>query len=88
MGSALCQTGRLFHFFKGAQYEDELKEAEKALKILGGTVDHVKAVQLPGLDEVRAVIYIQKTGESPKKYPRKPKMAVKILYKGEVQLCL
>ncbi len=66
-----------FISLKGAQYEDELKEAEKALKILGGTVDHVKAVQLPGLDEVRAVIYIQKTGESPKKYPRKPKMAVK-----------
>lgn len=66
-----------FISLKGAQYEDELKEAEKALKILGGTVARVKAVQLPGLDEVRVVIYIQKTGESPKKYPRKPKMAVK-----------
>ena len=66
-----------FISLKGAQYEDELKEAEKALKILGGTVARVKAVQLPGLDEVRAVIYIRKTGESPKKYPRKPKMAVK-----------
>ena len=49
-----------FISLKGAQYEDELKEAEKALKILGGTVARVKAVQLPGLDEVRAVIYIQK----------------------------
>ncbi|WP_302359846.1 16S rRNA (guanine(527)-N(7))-methyltransferase RsmG [uncultured Megasphaera sp.] len=66
-----------FISLKGAQYEDELKEAEKALKILGGTVARVKAVQLPGLDEVRAIIYIRKTGESPKKYPRKPKMAVK-----------
>ena len=52
-----------FISLKGAQYEDELKEAETALKILGGTVARVKAVQLPGLDEVRAVIYIQKTGE-------------------------
>ena len=66
-----------FISLKGAQYEDELKEAENALKILGGKVVRVKTVQLPGLDETRAVIYIQKVGESPKKYPRKPKMAAK-----------
>lgn len=66
-----------FISLKGAQHEEELKEADNALKILGGKVTRVKAVQLPGLDEVRAVIYIQKVGESPKKYPRKPKMAVK-----------
>lgn len=66
-----------FISLKGAQYEEELKEAENALKILGGAVSKVKPVHLPGLDEVRAVIYIQKVGDSPKKYPRKPKMAVK-----------
>lgn len=71
------KQGGYFISLKGAQYEDELKEAEKALKILGGKVVRVKTVQLPGLDEVRAVIYIQKVGESPAKYPRKPKMAAK-----------
>ena len=66
-----------FISLKGAQYEDELAEGEKALQILGGKIAEVRPVHLPGLDDVRAVLYIEKVKESPKKYPRKPKMAAK-----------
>ena len=71
------RCGGYFISLKGAQYEEELAEAENALKILGGRVAAVRPVRLPGLDDVRAVLYIEKVKESPKKYPRKPKMAAK-----------
>ena len=58
---------------KGAAYEEEIKEAERALSVLGGTVAEVRPVTLPTLADKRAVIYIKKTGMTPKKYPRKPK---------------
>lgn len=67
----------LFIALKGAQYEEELKEASKALSILGGTLEEVRPVTLPGLSDKRAVLYIRKSGMSPAKYPRKPKMAAK-----------
>ena len=67
----------LFIALKGAQYEEEIKEASKALRILGGTLEEVRPVTLPGLSDKRAVLYIRKSGTSPAKYPRKPKMAAK-----------
>lgn len=67
----------LFIALKGAQYEEELKEASKALRILGGTLEEVRPVTLPDLSDKRAVLYIRKSGTSPARYPRKPKMAAK-----------
>ena len=67
----------LFIALKGAQYEEEIKEASNALRILGGTLEEVRPVTLPGLSDKRAVLYIRESGTSPAKYPRKPKMAAK-----------
>ena len=67
----------LFIALKGAQYEEDIKEASNALRILGGTLEEVRPVTLPGLSDKRAVLYIRKSGTSPAKYPRKPKMAAK-----------
>lgn len=67
----------LFIALKGAQYEEEIKEASNALRMLGGTLEEVRPVTLPGLSDKRAVLYIRKSGTSPAKYPRKPKMAAK-----------
>lgn len=58
---------------KGAAYEDEINEAAKALSVLRGNIEQVKPVQLPTLTDKRAIIYIKKTGVTPKLYPRKPK---------------
>jgi len=58
---------------KGAAYEYEINEATKALTILKGNIEQVKPVQLPTLTDKRAIIYIKKTGVTPKLYPRKPK---------------
>lgn len=71
------QQGGFFISLKGAQYEEEVKESKQALQTLGGIIEEVRPVVLPGLADKRAVIYIRKIKASPKKYPRKPKMAAK-----------
>ncbi|WP_295237617.1 16S rRNA (guanine(527)-N(7))-methyltransferase RsmG [Veillonella sp.] len=58
---------------KGAAYEDESKEATKALQVLKGKIAAVKPVQLPTSTDKRAIIYVRKMGHTPKPYPRKPK---------------
>ena len=56
---------------KGSKYMEELLEGEKALRILGGSVTSVKEVELPGLNDGRAIIVIRKTKDTPAIYPRK-----------------
>ncbi|TCS81868.1 16S rRNA (guanine(527)-N(7))-methyltransferase RsmG [Pectinatus cerevisiiphilus] len=60
-----------FTALKGRQYEAEAGEAHNAIKVLGGVLAEVKPVKLPGLDDVRAVIYVQKVSKTPAVYPRK-----------------
>lgn len=71
------KNGGVFIALKGAQYEEEQGAAVTALTILGGVIEKVNIVKLPGLEDKRAVLYIRKEKNTPKKYPRKPKMAVK-----------
>ena len=56
---------------KGRQYEDEAREAGRALKLLGGAIEEMRPVHLPGLDDVRAVIIVRKERPTPRAYPRK-----------------
>ena len=65
------KKGGLFVSYKASGSEQELKEADKAIKTLGGRLFAVKTVHLPGTDIVRKLIIIKKTQETPKKYPRK-----------------
>lgn len=58
---------------KGSIYEEELSESKKALSILQGSVKESRSVTLPTLEDKRAVIYVEKVGTTPKRYPRKPK---------------
>lgn len=62
------------HFLalKGAQFEQEVREAQCAVSILGGRIQEIKPIVLPGIDDVRAVIDVVKIEPCPKKYPRKP----------------
>lgn len=67
----LVKVGGHFIALKGAQYEQEIIEAESAIKTLGGKIVKVKPVKLPFLEDSRAVIYIEKVKETPKAYPRR-----------------
>ena len=56
---------------KGAKYAEEMEEAGTAAKILGGSVPTSKTVKLPGLDDGRAIVRIDKIKPTSKAYPRK-----------------
>ncbi|MEG6584432.1 16S rRNA (guanine(527)-N(7))-methyltransferase RsmG [Dendrosporobacter sp. 1207_IL3150] len=66
------KVGGYFVALKGAQYQSEVSEAQRALEVLGGEIFKIQPVKLPGLDDVRAVVYIKKTKKTPKVYPRRP----------------
>ena len=62
---------------KGANIEEELKEAKKAIDILGGEVESVEKFYLPDTDMERNVVVIKKVKNTPKQYPRKAGMPSK-----------
>ena len=65
------KQGGHFVALKGMQYKDEMQEAKKAVQLLGGGAPKSVPVKLPGLEDVRAVIYIRKERRTPAVYPRK-----------------
>ena len=65
------RPGGLFLAMKGPELSDEIREAYVALKTLGGTVERVADYTIPGTEIVHSVALIRKTGETPKKYPRR-----------------
>ncbi len=67
----LVKVGGCFIAMKGAQYEIEAQEAQRAVEVLGGKIAELKKVYLPGIEDTRAVIYIDKLKETPSGYPRR-----------------
>lgn len=70
-------VGGFFVALKGSRYNQELEEATGALQRLGGEITKIEKVKLPGLDDVRAIIYIKKIKKTPPAYPRRPGTAEK-----------
>ena len=66
----MLKVGGVFIAMKGPGFEDEIKEAQGALKKLKGEIDYIYEDQLPESKENRSFIYIKKVGETPNKYPR------------------
>ena len=60
--------GGYFLAMKGAQAEDELREAAKAIRLLGGSYERTESFEIGGA--VHSVIVIHKTGKTPEQYPR------------------
>ena len=67
-GYAICM--------KGPNYQEELKEAEKAIQILGGKLDKIETFNIEGEME-RNVLIIKKIKTTPKNYPRSQGKPVK-----------
>ena len=55
--------------YKGPDAEKEMKEAEKAVKILGGKLRRIQSADLEGYEH--NIVVIEKIKETPAKYPRK-----------------
>ena len=64
----LVKTGGLFLAMKGAQAEDELREAEAALSTLGGKLERV--YDYPCGDATHFALCIRKVQSTPPAYPR------------------
>ena len=65
------KRGGHFLALKGRAFAEEVEEAAKAIKVMGGSQTDVREVHLPGLDDKRAIITVTKTMPTPKAYPRK-----------------
>ena len=73
----LVKKGGAVVALKGSRYQEEMEEAGKAVRLLGGKMKPVREVTLPGLQDGRAVIIIEKIRETPSAYPRKAGLPAK-----------
>lgn len=67
----LVRKGGAFLALKGQASSQEIAEADKAIKVLGGKFEEEFIETLPIEDANRSIVYIRKTLDTPKKYPRK-----------------
>lgn len=65
------KKGGMFISYKSEKVAEEVKAAEKAIAILGGSLEGQVEFTLPGSDIYRNLVLIKKEKLSPKKYPRK-----------------
>lgn len=68
----LVREGGRFLAMKGSDIEEELQQARRAIKRLGGTVNTVHSFYLPSNMDKRNIVCIEKTSKTPDRYPRKP----------------
>ncbi len=61
-----------FVAYKSAESGNEISDAEKHIQILGGNIESIQDVPLYGTDIIRKMVTIKKSGNTPKRYPRKP----------------
>lgn len=64
------RIGGYFISYKSYQIRNEIDEAKEAIKLLGGKELKTKEFELPGTDMGRSLVLIEKTKNTPKKYPR------------------
>lgn len=74
----LVKKGGYFYAMKGSKYKDELAQGERAMDILGGKLISCNQVKLPGLDDGRVILVVQKKKNTPIKYPRKAGIVSKV----------
>lgn len=65
------KKGGAFVAMKGPELADEIKEAQKAIRTLGGSLEEKYDYRVPGTDIVHSAVVIRKTADTPAKYPRR-----------------
>ncbi len=71
------KVGGMFISYKSEKITEEMKQAEKAIAILGGKVKSQTEIYLPDSDIYRNLFAIEKVAACPKKYPRKAGLPAK-----------
>ena len=65
------KTGGHFISYKSGTVQEEVEQAQKAVKILGGKIQDVVYFQLPDSEIQRSLVVIEKIKATPGRYPRK-----------------
>ena len=65
------KTGGYFISYKSGTVQEEVEQAQKAVKILGGKIQDVVYFQLPDSGIQRSLVVIEKIKATPGRYPRK-----------------
>jgi 16S rRNA (guanine527-N7)-methyltransferase len=65
-----ARTGGLCIAMKGSDAQQEAEQARRAIQVLGGALDRIEPVTLPGIPDARALVVIRKVKASPRLYPR------------------
>ncbi len=73
----LCKVGGRCVALKGESAAAEAQQAENALKILGGRLERIIAVELPQVAETHHLVVIEKVAATPPQYPRRAGMPTK-----------
>ena len=66
-----CKLGGRVIAQKKSGVESELKQAERAINLFGGSVEKVALVEVAEIGEPRCLIVLTKDFECPSKYPRR-----------------
>lgn len=61
----------LFVAYKSGGSHSEIREAAKAVKILGGNIEDIQDFMLPDTDIERSLVSVRKIKKTPAQYPRK-----------------
>lgn len=67
-----AKVGGMVVAMKGVTAQQEIDDSQKALSTLGGTLENLVAVQLPGVAEPHYLVIVKKTQPTAPAYPRKP----------------
>ena len=67
-----CAIGGRFIAQKKGDLKAEVQSAKRAISLLGGELTDVKSIDLPEFADKRRLVVIDKVGETPAQYPRRP----------------
>lgn len=65
------KTGGVFAAMKGPDCAEELREAERAIALLGGELERCVSYTVPGTDVTHSVVLIRKVRPTGARYPRR-----------------
>jgi len=72
-----CAIGGGFIAQKKGDLNTEIRQACQAISLLGGKLADVKRIDLPEFTDTRWLVVIDKIGETPPQYPRRPGIPAK-----------
>ena len=65
------KKGGVFIAMKGSDLEEELAEAQRCIRSLGGQVEKKVDYTIPGTDVIHCALIIRKVADTPARYPRR-----------------